>query len=418
MTRSSEAPLDARGQYIAPRKRDVFAALLADLGLVGSEPAERLYQLVTATVHYGYLAELERLHEAYYHLDPGRSGPAPTDLEGDYAALEDGLERVLKGANFVEVTPEELERASNEGGRIVNPVRTGVADFRAIRMFRRGSHNEELERKSWFGLRKKKLTIEVYDEVVIYAALKENPPETGKKWQKRRRRPVRPGSVMIKCFHNIASADLEALYPGVRVVMTTRDKLMFGLPALVAGIPLLIKLAPAAIVIYGLLRFYLGDREPGSTGIGEALIVATGFMALGGFLMNQWVKFERRSLLYQQQVNDTIYFHNVTNNVGIFDYIIGVAEEQECKEMLLAYFLLLTAGTPLSKAELDHAVEAWLARCLGVSVDFDVEDAVAKLERYGLLVRQGERLAVVPMPDALSELDRRWDGVFQFADVA
>jgi hypothetical protein len=223
---------------------------------------------------------------------------------------------------------------------------------------------------------------------------------------------------MIKCFHNIASADLEALYPDVRVVMTTRDKLMLGLPALVAGIPLLITLAPAAFVLYGLLRFYFGDPAPGNDGIGEALIVATGIMALGGFMMNQWVKFERRSLLYQQQVNDTIYFHNVTNNVGIFDYIIGVAEEQESKEMLLAYFLLLTAGAPMTKDALDRAAEAWLARCLNITVDFDVEDAVGKLERHGLLVRHGDTLAVVAMPDALSELDRRWDGVFRFADVA
>src|SRR3569623_1422357 len=112
MTRSAAAPLDARGQFIAPRKRDLIAAL-------------------------------------------------PADLVADYAALEEGLERVLKGANFVEVTHEELERAANEAGRIVNPVRTGVADFRAIRMFRRGSHTEELERRSWLGLHKHKLTIEV-----------------------------------------------------------------------------------------------------------------------------------------------------------------------------------------------------------------------------------------------------------------
>ena len=36
---------------------------------------------------------------------------------------------------------------------------------------------------------------------------------------------VRPGSVLIKYFHNIATTDLIALYPNVRVVMSTFDKL-------------------------------------------------------------------------------------------------------------------------------------------------------------------------------------------------
>ena len=51
-------------------------------------------------------------------------------------------------------------------------------------------------------------------------------------------------------------------------------------------------------------------------------------------------------------------------------------------------------------------------------LDFEVDDALNKLERFGLLEREGPKMSVLPLPAALRELDRRWDGVFQFADVA
>lgn len=422
MSNDPAAPLDKRGQFIATRKRELFAALNTDFNLTEQhgEAPEQLYRLLNATIHHEFLDELERLHEAYWHLDPGRSaGPTP-DPDAAYAALSESLERVLQSANFEEVHPELVERASTQAGRIRYPVRNGVADFRAVRLFRRGAHTEHVVRRYFFGLRKRDVPIEVYDEVVLFAALKADPPPAGRlqRWRQRRKRPTPPGSVMIKCFHNIASADLEALYPDVRVVMRTRDKLALGVPALVAGIPLLIKLAPAFFVLYGLLRFYLGEPAPGTDGIGEALIVASGVIALGGFLMNQWMKYERRALLYQREVNDMIYFHNVTNNVGIFDHIIGNAEEQETKEVLLAYVFLEAATDGLTEPELDARIEAWLAQRFGLELDFEVDDALRKLDRFGLLSRDGDRLSVLPMPAALAELDQRWDDLFRFESPA
>src|SRR5262249_4893552 len=141
--------------------------------------------------------------------------------------------------------------------------------------------------------------------------------------RRRRRRLVAPqGSVMIKYFHDIAVADLDALYPGAQVVLSVGDRLSLGLPAIVAGIPLVIKLVPAVLVLYGLVRFYFGGQPRGAANLSEALVVAGGLIAVGGFMGNQWTKFQRRALLHQRAVNEMIYFHNITNNVGIFDHII------------------------------------------------------------------------------------------------
>ena len=50
---------------------------------------------------------------------------------------------------------------------------------------------------------------------------------------------LRPGSVLIKYFRNIASIDLNALFPNVRVVLSLRDKLLLSGPALAGGVPIL-----------------------------------------------------------------------------------------------------------------------------------------------------------------------------------
>ena len=84
-----------------------------------------------------------------------------------------------------------------------------------------------------------------------------------------------------------------------------------------------------------------------------AFAAMSGLVALGGFIMRQWMRYQRQSLMYQKELTDNIYFRNVNNNAGIFDYIIGAAEEQECKEAFLAYYFLQQG--PLTQADLDRA---------------------------------------------------------------
>ena len=73
------------------------------------------------------------------------------------------------------------------------------------------------------------------------------------------RRRIRSGSVLIKYFRNVACADLKALFPNVRVVMSMFDTLTLGLPALAGAIPILVNLASTATVLFLVIGFYLGD---------------------------------------------------------------------------------------------------------------------------------------------------------------
>jgi hypothetical protein len=220
--------------------------------------------------------------------------------------------------------------------------------------------------------------------------------------------------VLLKYFRHIARADVHALFPNVRVVMSTFDKLVLGVPALAGGLPILFNLASSITVLFVVIGFYLGiSGAVEEDHVKQALAAMSGLVALGGFVMRQWVKYQRQSLKYQKELTDNIYFRNINNNAGIFDYIIGAAEEQECKETFLAYYFLHTVGAT-TQAELDARIEAWLKQALGLDMDFEVDDALAKLERLGLLTRSGERLSVPPLSEALVILDRAWDGYFRY----
>ena len=402
-----------RHHFIPVRKSDITRALVASTDEALRHDFREFCRLLGLTLHYEFFDQLEQLKDAYFHFDPKVAGNSEAS-EQDYAAFVDRLRGVLLSANFREVEQAEIDRAWRERGLMPVDVRAPIDAYRDIRFFRRGQHRETAEVSSFFGLRRRSVDVDVYDDVVLVAASTSNPAaNAGKK-----RRLHRSGAVFIKYFHGIASADLNTLVPEVRVVMNMRDRWFLGLPALVGAVPLLLKLAPTFAVLFllaGIQLGYTGTVEDDQ--LKQALAVTSGLIALGTFGTQQWVKYQRQALRYQVAIKDNLYFRNVNNNAGVFDALVGAAEEQEFKEAALAYhFLLREPG--LDEETLDRRIEAWLKERFGVDVDFEVDDGLAKLERFDLLARAGERLSVSALPDALRRLDRRWDRLFDYNAAA
>ena len=184
--------------------------------------------------------------------------------------------------------------------------------------------------------------------------------------------------MLLKYFRNIASGDLNALFPNVRVVMSNIDKLLLGLPALAGGIPILLNLYATITVLFLVPASISASARPSRTDMKTALAALSGLVALGGFIMRQWVKYQRQSLKYQKELTDNIYFRNINNNAGIFDYIIGAAEEQECKEAFLAYhFLRAARAADAGRSRRPH--RAMADETFGVDLGFDIAEASTQL---------------------------------------
>jgi Protein of unknown function (DUF3754) len=411
-----------RDRVIPLRKSDLIDGLLAGGRLDEAAQARfrQLARMLGAIFHYQYLEELERLREAYFHfdpeLDPHACGPAG-DLEAAYRSLSEEFVRVLADANFVEIAHDEITRAFAERARVRVKIRAPVEDYRCVRMFRRGHHTETIEIPFWFGLRRRPLEVVVYDDVVLMVATRPEATTSGDSRKARGRagggQKVRDGAVLFKYFRHIARADLKALFPNVRVMMSLFDNLTLGVGALVGGVPIMIKLASTLTVLFVVAGFYLGvSGTVRDNDIAQALAALSGLFALGAFLLRQWGNFHRQSLIHQKEITDNIYYRNVSNNAGIFTYMIGEAEDQDWKEALLAYYCLLTAQAPLTREALDAQAEELLVRAFGVAADFEIDDALARLKRLDLLAETDSRLSVPPLADALARLDKEWKDFF------
>jgi hypothetical protein len=340
-------------------------------------------------------------------------------LERARADLGDKLAAVLTKANYVPVPLEEATQAPS-GGRFVRvAVDTPMDDYREVTFFRRGHHKETTVVRRWFGLRQETQEAWVYDNVLLTVVVRDDAELTKRQRKRFGKSQFRPGSILIKYFRNIAPGDLKMLLPRVRVVMSLFDKLTIAVPALAGAVPLIINLLPLLTVLFLVGGFYLGlNANVRHEDVLKAFVALTFVAGLGGLVMRQRLKYERLSLKYQKEISDHFYFRNVSNNAGIFDYIVGTAEEQECKEAFLAYYFLLTAAEPPDQQALDEQIEKWLAETFKVDVDFEVDDALGKLQRLGLLKRDNGGLTVIPLEEALEVLDDRWDNIFQYANLA
>lgn len=413
-----------REQFIPVRKSDILQRLLTHGGLPPDE-RDRFYQLcrlLGAIYHYEYFDRLERLRDDYYYFNPDLPAEPPLEpvaRERAHAELVDTLVAVLKDANFIELPAAEIAAAHAERHVLRVTVEIPLQEYREVKVFYRGHHTAIAEISEWLGLRRRTAEFEVYNHVVLMVMIKPAAELAKRQVVRLASRNLRPGAILIKYFRDIARPDLNMLFPDVRVVMSLFDKMMLGVPALAGGVPIILNLLPTISVLFLVIGFYLGFAGTvQDDDMKKALAAVSGLAALVGFVMRQFLKYQRQALKYHKQISDNVYFRNIDNNAGIFDFIIAAAEEQEVKEAFLAYFFLCTAAIPPIKTALDESIERWLKDNFTVELDFDVDAALVKLERLGLLRRDGEHLAVPSLADALVVLDRRWDDYFSPAGTA
>jgi len=411
MDQTSDATSE-RDHFIPIRKVDVIEAVVADD--VFSDEAERerfrqLCRLLGAILHQRFFDRLEKLRDDYFYFSPDVDHPRGVDaatIERAYRELIETLIGVLSNANFTEIPHEEINQAHREHALVQVDLVAPRDNYREVRFFRRGHHRETIEIREWYGLRTRTAEVDVYNDVVLLITMSNDA-------RPRRRHThhvkLRPGSVLLKYFRDIARTDLNALFPDVRVVMGLKDRLWLGIPAVLGGIPILFKLATTITVLFVVAAFYAGMggsvKEADTAG---ALVAVGALVALGSLIVRQWTKFQRHSLLYQKILSENVYFRNLNNNSGTFDTIIGEAEEQMCKKAFLTYKFLHFPGDGPTEQELNLRIGEWLKATFGVSVDFESGDVIERLDQLGLLRRDGVRLFVAPTGETLAKLRNLW----------
>jgi hypothetical protein len=165
--------------------------------------------------------------------------------------------------------------------------------------------------------------------------------------------------------------------------------------------------------VASVLAFWMGLKENEPRIQQQHLIaLGAGLGALGGFLFRQINKFKNRKIRFMKALSENLYFKNLDNNAGVFYHLIDAAEEEEFKEAVLAYYFLLTTKQDLTKHQLDDRIEKWFEDKWNCSIDFEIDDAMRKLEQLELISRDGDTLRCKPLLEAKRRLDDIWDNYF------
>jgi hypothetical protein len=420
-------PTEPPREHFIPLRPAELVQKLADdpaVTIFEREQFRQLCQLIEATIHHEYRTRLEALKAAYAPFDPDRDdrrqgeasrdsrnateGEARNAVEGvPYSArkLYDQFDALLMRANYRRLTREELEQAVREPNHTGLKLRLNLDIFERLEIYVRGDMLAAKTSRSWQTLwREKTVPIPIHRRLALIFRLKQATPAT---------EPLDTRAVVLKLFKDIPQQDVETLLPGACIRIGWLEQAKIVLPTL-SGVGLtLFKLlkgaaAVAFVSLYGLIAFL-------------ALVsgaVGYGVRSFYGYLQTR----EK----HQLSLTRHLYFQNLDNNAGVIYHLLAEAEEQEFREIVLAYWLLWRGGqSGATTRQLDTAAETWLRQRCGLAVDFEIADAVAKLHRLGLATPTRSASEGVPsrwraasIDDALASLDHAWDACFDYRQPA
>jgi hypothetical protein len=409
-----------RNRFIPFRKADIIEMCINDSRLSKQDQNlfRRFCHILESLIHFEFHHQVEMLKDCYSPFNPD----ADTRLNSDYSEqkknelqkkLVETLTAILNAANFQKITETDLEEALKEESLFKIRLRVEFKDFEDVLFYQRGQSTKEETLVKYFGLKKEPVTFTNYERVVIYIKFKK---EDYFKAKKQKNLYFTPGSTIIKLFQNVPKADLEMLFPNSEVRMKTVDKLIIGVPAAVSGVVLTAtKLGGTILLIASVISFWLGLTQKEIKIEQQHLIaLALGLATLGGFLFKQINKFKNRKIKFMKALSDNLYFKNLDNNTGVFHHLVDTAEEEEFKEAILAYFFLLVEDRDLTITQLDETVERWFENKHNCRINFEIEDALQKLERWNIVNRDGNLIRGKNMNDAMQQLDKIWDNYFPY----
>ena len=123
------------------------------------------------------------------------------------------------------------------------------------------------------------------------------------------------------------------------------------------------------------------------------------------------MKFLNQKQRYMVVMAQNLYFHSMADNRGVLIKLADRAAEEDVKEEMLLYSVL--AKERANHADLpaiDAAIEQYLSASFGVSVDFDLEDALGRLIADGLVTEDPDgTLHTLGPKEAALHLDAKWD---------
>ena len=439
-----------REAFIPYSRQEVVELCLADGKIAIAEHQEfrEFCQILAAYYHFKLHSCLEDMKSDFVPFNPDLIEEQAKSLSNSNSELqqkEDNLiatfESILKQANYYSISKQELKQALLEDSLFDLKTEVDFDDFDRMVCYCRGESTDTATQKKWL-FKTVERKVDVYRRVVLLIKFKSE--------QHFKDKPVpteelnfKPGKIYLYLYKNLSKLDIEFIFPNIEMSMTWKDRLLFGVPAIGAAIPLFIKVLPQIILITGVVVYLtlghqpideLQVKEEDVKNIAPLLIAVLSLLVtLGGFAFKQYTSYKSKQIKFQKNVTQTLFYRNIANNSGVFKYLIDAAEEEECKEIILVYYHLLTSKIALTPSQLDDRIESWMAEKFGTVIDFDIEKTLRNLSAIKAEVKYSEgnsysikqvtllekdrnnNCHTLPLKEAKRVMDSVWDRLFEYA---
>lgn len=389
-----------------PRRVSELTDELADMPWTadgGPEDFRAFSRLTAALFHFEFYDREQSVLDAWEQasVDPAAATLVAEELDG-----------LLTDSNYTPVTLDDLHEAIAREATIPLRLEVDLDDYEVLLVQRRGSHLKTIDVSRLRGLMKRERKITVEDRVVIFSKVQSEDYFERMGVDPADRNLV-PGQLMVKQFQNVPRADIETLLPSTKVRYRRIDTVLVGLPAVISGVVVLAtKLLPTLALMALLAGTWLGlSNDQPKIDQAALVVLFGGLAAIGGFFFRQWTKLKNRRVAYLKTLSEVLYFRTLSTGPGVLHTLLASAERQEVIEVLLAYRFLLEHPGGITESELDEEIEVWLRQSCKREIDFDVDDAIDKVRRFGLVKGEG-RLVAQPLSDTLYQLDQRWNALF------
>ena len=437
-----------RQAFIPYRRGDLVSLCLEDGELKSTDVSKfRCFcELLSAYYHFKLHSSLEKLKDNYTPFNPDVdtkfiNEPLPHQQAEMAQQLSADFKTLLERANYAPVSPASLQRAFKEKSLLELDTQVDFNDFDYMVCYCRGDTYITTEVKKFF--KKSQQTVNIFERVVLLLKFKDSANFISKK-AKQNQVGFKPGKIYVYLYKNIPKFDIEFIFPNVKISMTWKDRLLLGIPAIGAAIPLLAKVLPQLLLIVGIILFVtfgpldlnieqLKVSEDAVRNVMPTLVAMLSLVVtMGGFAFKQYSSYKTKRIQYQKHVTETLFFNNLASNAGVFQSLIDAAEEEECKEIILVYYHLLTSSVPLTPEQLDNRIEAWMSEKFDTKIDFDINGPLRNLEaiRGKISLDSGSvsesdlsllridpqgYCHMLPLEQALKVMDYVWDNAYLYA---
>ncbi|KAF3334431.1 hypothetical protein FCM35_KLT21035 [Carex littledalei] len=200
-----------------------------------------------------------------------------------------------------------------------------------------------------------KLTIQepTFDRIIVVyrEATSESKPDRG---------------IFVKHFKNIPMADMEIVLPEKKnPSLTPMDWVKFLIS-----------------VVLGLVTLG-GSLERPKADIKVAIAVLSGLI---GYCAKIYFSFQANLVAYRNLITKSMYDKQLDSGKGTLLHLCDDVIQQEIKEVIIAYYILMEQGKATIQ-DLDLRCEDLIKEEFGQQCNFEVVDAVQKLERLGIVSR-------------------------------